>query len=165
MRISKARSKTEMCAKKRGSGERRRVGFPNERALLPSLNSCGRISSPARSKVFFLDSAAKLQVLCHLANFAYDPINYVHLRDLGVISLFLGTTRLCTHARTPNALLPCPSHSPLFSMTTSLTTAFFNAKFLPTTDCLGDGNEDPRFVEFAMAGLSNLALGNLCFHV
>ena len=34
--------------------------------------------------------AARLQVLCHLANFAYDPINYQHLRDLRVISLFLG---------------------------------------------------------------------------
>ena len=37
---------------------------------------------------FLLES--KLQVLANLANFAYDPINYEHLRKLNVVDLFLG---------------------------------------------------------------------------
>ncbi|XP_014679067.1 PREDICTED: armadillo repeat-containing protein 7-like isoform X2 [Priapulus caudatus] len=32
---------------------------------------------------------AKLQVLSNLANFAYDPINYDHMRSLNVMDLFL----------------------------------------------------------------------------
>ena len=101
-----------------------------------------------------LDTAAKLQVLCHLANFAYDPINYVHLRDLGVISLFLGMLRPRPHTK-----------KQAFFSRDLLAHRRVHAKFLATADCLGDGNEDPRFVEFAMAGLSNLALGNFFFLV
>lgn len=37
-----------------------------------------------------LSSDAKSQVLANLANFAYDPINYTHLRKLNVAELFLG---------------------------------------------------------------------------
>ena len=40
----------------------------------------------------FQDSTSqdvKLQVLANLANFAYDPVNYEHLRQLKVIDLFL----------------------------------------------------------------------------
>lgn len=36
---------------------------------------------------FFLEM--KKQVLANLANFAYDPINYEFLRELGVLDLFL----------------------------------------------------------------------------
>ncbi|KAM3966515.1 uncharacterized protein ACR2FA_012058 [Aphomia sociella] len=32
---------------------------------------------------------AKCQVLANLANFAYDPINYVYIRDVGVLDIFL----------------------------------------------------------------------------
>ena len=38
--------------------------------------------------IFVLD--AKCQVLANLANFAYDPINYPHLKKLNVAELFLG---------------------------------------------------------------------------
>lgn len=31
----------------------------------------------------------KIQILAHLANFAYDPINYEHLIKLNVTELFL----------------------------------------------------------------------------
>lgn len=37
---------------------------------------------------FFAES--KLQILANLTNFAYDPINYEHLRKLNVVDLFLG---------------------------------------------------------------------------
>ncbi|XP_026323327.1 armadillo repeat-containing protein 7 isoform X2 [Hyposmocoma kahamanoa] len=32
---------------------------------------------------------AKCQVLANLANFAYDPVNYVYIRDVGVLDIFL----------------------------------------------------------------------------
>nr|XP_004924642.1 armadillo repeat-containing protein 7 isoform X2 [Bombyx mori] len=32
---------------------------------------------------------AKLQVLANLANFAYDPVNYSYIRDVGVLDIFL----------------------------------------------------------------------------
>ncbi|KAJ8733919.1 hypothetical protein PYW07_014470 [Mythimna separata] len=32
---------------------------------------------------------AKCQVLANLANFAYDPINYQYIRDVGVLDIFL----------------------------------------------------------------------------
>lgn len=32
---------------------------------------------------------AKCQVLANLANFAYDPINYVYIRDVGVLDIFI----------------------------------------------------------------------------
>lgn len=32
---------------------------------------------------------AKCQVLANLANFAYDPINYAYIRDVGVLDIFL----------------------------------------------------------------------------
>ncbi|CAH0406059.1 unnamed protein product [Chilo suppressalis] len=32
---------------------------------------------------------AKCQVLANLANFAYDPINYTYIRDVGVLDIFL----------------------------------------------------------------------------
>ncbi|XP_075983742.1 armadillo repeat-containing protein 7 [Anticarsia gemmatalis] len=32
---------------------------------------------------------AKCQVLANLANFAYDPINYKYIRDVGVLDIFL----------------------------------------------------------------------------
>ena len=35
-------------------------------------------------------SEAKQQVLANLANFAYDPINYEHFRQLNILDLFLG---------------------------------------------------------------------------
>lgn len=34
-------------------------------------------------------SDAKCQVLANLANFAYDPINYGYIRDVGVLDIFL----------------------------------------------------------------------------
>lgn len=37
----------------------------------------------------FLFSDSKRQVLANLANFAYDPINYPHIRAHGVIDLFI----------------------------------------------------------------------------
>ena len=37
---------------------------------------------------YILDS--RIQILANLANFAYDPINYNHMRKLNVIDLFLG---------------------------------------------------------------------------
>ena len=37
-----------------------------------------------------LFSEAKHQVLANLANFAYDPINYEHIRKLNILDLFLG---------------------------------------------------------------------------
>lgn len=37
----------------------------------------------------FLLSEAKEQVLANLANFAYDPKNMAHLKELQVIDLFL----------------------------------------------------------------------------
>ncbi|XP_071799305.1 armadillo repeat-containing protein 7-like [Asterias amurensis] len=37
------------------------------------------------------DNGGKNQVLANLANFAYDPINYEHLRKLNVVDLFLDT--------------------------------------------------------------------------
>ena len=36
---------------------------------------------------------AKCQLLANLANFAYDPINYPHLKKLNVAELFLGKFR------------------------------------------------------------------------
>uniref|UniRef100_A0A1B6GW43 Armadillo repeat-containing domain-containing protein n=1 Tax=Cuerna arida TaxID=1464854 RepID=A0A1B6GW43_9HEMI len=36
-----------------------------------------------------VSSDAKHQVMANLANFSYDPINYEHLRSLGVLDLFL----------------------------------------------------------------------------
>ena len=33
---------------------------------------------------------AKEQVLANLANFAYDPDNYSHFRELNIVDLFLG---------------------------------------------------------------------------
>jgi len=39
------------------------------------------------SLVFRLDS--KRQVLANLANFAYDPVNYAHIRSQAVIDLFI----------------------------------------------------------------------------
>lgn len=38
--------------------------------------------------LFFL-TEAKLQVLANLANFAYDPVNYSYIRDVGVLDIFL----------------------------------------------------------------------------
>jgi hypothetical protein len=37
---------------------------------------------------------AKYQTLANLANFAYDPINYEWLEQLGVVDLFLGSISL-----------------------------------------------------------------------
>lgn len=37
----------------------------------------------------FLFSDSKHQVLANLANFAYDPVNYPHIRAHGVIDLFV----------------------------------------------------------------------------
>jgi hypothetical protein len=37
----------------------------------------------------YFDSVAKTQVLAHLANFAYDPVNYEWLRKLHVLDLFI----------------------------------------------------------------------------
>lgn len=34
-------------------------------------------------------SDAKCQVLANLANFAYDPINYGYIRNVGVLDIFL----------------------------------------------------------------------------
>jgi hypothetical protein len=42
-------------------------------------------------------AAARLQVLSHLANFAYDPGNYAHLRNLRVLELFLGPPPRASH--------------------------------------------------------------------
>ena len=36
----------------------------------------------------------KLQVLANLANFAYDPVNYDYFRQLNILDLFLGTSKL-----------------------------------------------------------------------
>ena len=36
----------------------------------------------------------KLQVLANLANFAYDPVNYDFFRQLNILDLFLGTSKL-----------------------------------------------------------------------
>jgi len=37
----------------------------------------------------FTYSESKLQVLANLANFAYDPVNYQHIRTQKVIDLFI----------------------------------------------------------------------------
>ena len=39
----------------------------------------------------------KLQLLANFANFAYDPINYEHLRDLNIIDLFLDSLQTQTN--------------------------------------------------------------------
>lgn len=39
--------------------------------------------------IIFLFVDSKRQVLANLANFAYDPINYPHIRSQGVIDLFI----------------------------------------------------------------------------
>ncbi|CAH0722746.1 unnamed protein product, partial [Brenthis ino] len=36
---------------------------------------------------------AKCQVLANLANFAYDPINYSYIRDVGVLDIFIHTLK------------------------------------------------------------------------
>ncbi|GBN09570.1 hypothetical protein AVEN_143857-1 [Araneus ventricosus] len=33
---------------------------------------------------------AKEQVLANLGNFAYDPDNYIHIKELNIVDLFLG---------------------------------------------------------------------------
>lgn len=38
---------------------------------------------------FLIFSDGKCQVLANLANFAYDPINYQYIRDVGVLDIFL----------------------------------------------------------------------------
>lgn len=37
----------------------------------------------------FTISDAKSQILANLANFAYDPINYTYIRDVGVLDILL----------------------------------------------------------------------------
>ena len=36
------------------------------------------------------------EIVAHLANFAYDPLNYPALRELNIVDLFLGTPSLPT---------------------------------------------------------------------
>ncbi|KAH8035241.1 hypothetical protein HPB51_004482 [Rhipicephalus microplus] len=73
---------------------------------------------------------AKEQVLANLANFAYDPINYDHLKRLNIVSLFMGTFS------TP-ILCEC------------IFTAFFVC-----ADQLDSANDNLR--EFAIGGICNL---------
>ena len=47
---------------------------------------------------------AKQQVLANLANFAYDPVNYEHLRELKVIDLFLDCVNMRHEQMTQFAL-------------------------------------------------------------
>ncbi|KAI5642237.1 hypothetical protein NE865_05599 [Phthorimaea operculella] len=42
---------------------------------------------------------AKCQVLANLANFAYDPINYGYIRDVGVLDIFLYVLKNETNSR------------------------------------------------------------------
>lgn len=59
---------------------------------------------PVCESVFcYCISEARCQVLANLANFAYDPINYPWVRQLGVIDVFLtqvseGSPDLCHFA-------------------------------------------------------------------
>lgn len=43
----------------------------------------------SRNIIEILFADAKCQVLANLANFAYDPINYQFIRDVGVLDIFL----------------------------------------------------------------------------
>ena len=80
-------------------------------------------------------SGAKEEILANLANFAYDPINYDHFRELNVVDLLMGkeklkikwkrnlTTRVCSvlwqlHASCTKCncrMHKCYLHSPLSS--------------------------------------------------
>ncbi|XP_072935827.1 armadillo repeat-containing protein 7-like [Epargyreus clarus] len=42
---------------------------------------------------------AKSQVLANLANFAYDPINYVYIRDVGVLDIFIHVVKRETNPK------------------------------------------------------------------
>mgnify|MGYP001264858452 CR=1 FL=1 len=104
------------------------------------------LTRPDESRLVDGATEAKLQILCHLANFAYDPINYQHLRDLNVITLFLG------------ALGAAAGRAPFATGLTGCSLRSIRSP-RPAPDCLTEADQDPRFVEFAMAGLCNLALG------
>lgn len=39
--------------------------------------------------MYYVSTDAKHQTIANLANFSYDPVNYEHLRTLGIIDLFL----------------------------------------------------------------------------